>query len=416
MDRREKPPRLEADRRDLGPPGQPRVSRSPRSQPGEVLGPPVALGVVGLGPWGRDPLDPRPDAGARVAAICDTYAPFLKKGLEIAPNAHALSDHRALLDTGEIEAVVVATPSHRHKEIALATLQAGKHLYCEAPSPPPSTTPVASPTASSAKGVFQGGLQGRSNALYHHVGQFVKTGVLGAPALVSVRFNRKDSWRRAAPTKEREAELNWRVDAATSPGLVGEAGIHGLDLAALYLAELPTAVTGFGTTVCWRDGRDVPDTVDCVFEYAKGMRVSFSGTLASSMGGSYALFQGDNASLMMREKRAWMIKEADSPLLGWEVYARKEKVLDETGIAMIADATKILAAGQEARAGGPRPSRAASRFISPSTPSSGASVRENRSPADPKEAYAATAVALTATQAVRSGSRIPISSELLQLA
>jgi predicted dehydrogenase len=383
----------------------------------EAIGPPVALGVVGLGPWGREILSTLAQMpGARVAAICDTYAPFLKKGLEIAPSSHAHSDHRALLDMGEIEAVVVATPSHRHKEIALATIQAGKHLYCEAPLA--ATIDDArgiAQAASAARSVFQGGLQGRSNALYRHVGQFVKTGVLGSPALVSVRFNRKDSWRRAAPTKEREAELNWRLDAATSPGLVGEAGIHGLDLAALYLAEMPSAVTGFGTTVSWRDGRDVPDTVDCVFEHVKGARVSFSGTLASSMGGSYALFQGDNASLMMREKRAWMIKEADSPLLGWEVYARKEKVLDETGIAMIADATKILAAGQEpGQVGSAEPGReplhlAFEAFFR--------SIRKGEPVAcGPKEAYEATAVALTATQAVRSGSRIPISSELLQLA
>jgi predicted dehydrogenase len=383
----------------------------------ETVGPPVALGVVGLGPWGREILSTLAQmGGARIAAVCDTYPAFLRKGAEIAPHARAVPDHRALLDMEDVEAVVVATPSHLHKDVALAALQAGKHVYCEAPlAATIDESGAIARGAAAAKTVFQGGLQGRSNALYRHVAQFVKTGVLGAPALVSVRFNRKDSWRRAAPTKEREAELNWRLSAATSPGLVGEAGIHGLDLAAVYLAERPTAVTGFGTTVAWNDGRDVPDTVDCVFEYARGVRVSFSGTLASSMGASYALFQGDNASLMMREKRAWMIKEADSPLLGWEVYARKEKVLDETGIAMIADATKILAAGQEpGQVGSAEPGRdplhlAFEAFFR--------SIRKGEPVAcGPREAYQATAVALTATQAVRSGSRIPISNELLELA
>jgi predicted dehydrogenase len=383
----------------------------------EAVGPPVALGVVGLGPWGREILSTLAQMpGARVVGICDTYAPFLRKGGEIAPQAKALQDHRALLEMAEVEGVVVATPSHLHKEIALAAIQAGKHLYCEAPlAATIDDARAIARAAAAAKSVFQGGLQGRSNALYRHVAQFVKTGVLGTPVLVSVRFNRKDSWRRAAPAREREAELNWRLAAATSPGLVGEAGIHGLDLAAQYLGALPTAVTGFGTTNVWRDGRDVPDTVDCVFEHAKGARVAFAGTLASSMGGTYALFQGDNASLMMREKRAWMIKEADSPLLGWEVYARKEKVLDETGIAMIADATKILAAGQEpGEAGAGEPSReplhlAFDDFFR--------SIRKGAPPAcGATEAYQATAVALTATQAVRSGSRVAFSSELLELA
>ena len=195
--------------------------------------------------------------------------------------------------------------------------------------------------------MFQGGLQGRANALYKHVAGFVKTGVLGSPALVTARWSRKDSWRRAAPTPEREAELDWRLRASTSPGLVGEVGLHQIDLVTDLVGLLPEAVTGFGTTIQWKDKRDVADTVQCVFEYPRGLRSNLAVTLASSAGGAFTLLQGSNASLMVREQRAWMIKEADSPLLGWEVYARKENVLDETGIALIADATKILAAGQE---------------------------------------------------------------------
>jgi predicted dehydrogenase len=383
----------------------------------EAVGPPVGVGVVGLGPWGREILSTLAAMpGARVAAICDTYPPFLRKGGEIAPQARALADHRALLDSAEVEAVVVATPSHRHLEIVLDALQAGKHVYCEAPLAAALEDARAVARAGlGAKTVFQGGLQGRSNALYRHVEQFVKTGVLGTPVLVSARFNRKDSWRRVAPTKEREADLNWRLQTATSPGITGEAGIHSLDLAARYLGDRPSAVTGFGATVLWKDGRDVPDTVECVFEHPKGAHVTFTGTLASSMGGTYALFQGDNASLMMREKRAWMIKEADSPLRGWEVYARKEKVLDETGIALIADATKILAAGQEPGAvGSAEPSReplysAFEDFFR--------SIRAGAPVAcGPREAYEATAVALLGTEAARKGSRIAITGELLELA
>ena len=75
----------------------------------------------------------------------------------------------------------------------------------------------------------------------------------------------------------------------------------------------------------------------------------FTSTLASSFSDSYSLFQGSNSSLMLREKRGWLMKEADSPLLGWEVYARKEPIHEETGICMIADPTwmrVVLAASQ----------------------------------------------------------------------
>src|SRR4030095_4372073 len=96
----------------------------------------------------------------------------------------------------------------------------------------------------------------------------------------------------------------------------------------------------------WRDGREAADTVACVVEFPNA-RASYRATLTSSFGGAYTVFQGKDSSLLMKENRSWMIKEADSPLLGWEVYARKESVHDETGIAMVADATKLLQAGKE---------------------------------------------------------------------
>src|SRR4029079_15884239 len=82
-------------------------------------------------------------------------------------------------------------------------------------------------------------------------------------------------------------------------------------------------------------------------EYPAGVRVAVEATLASSVGGAHTLVRGSNSSLMLREKRAWLCKEADSPLLGWEVYAHKDSVLEESGIALVADSTKILAAGAE---------------------------------------------------------------------
>jgi predicted dehydrogenase len=377
--------------------------------------PPVETGLVGLGPWGREILGTLSRMrSARVAAVCDTYGPFLKKGLELAPGAKAVSEVRALLDLPGLEAVVVATPSHRHLDVVVAALQAGKHVYCEAPlaSALEDARAIAR-AAVAAKTVFQGGLQGCSNALYRHVSQFVKSGVLGTPVLVSARWNRKESWRRAAPTPEREAELNWRLSTATSGGLPAEAGIHAFSLLTEYLGTLPEAVSGLGATIQWSDGRDVADTVHCAFEYPQGLRASFDATLASSMGGVYALFQGTNGSLMMRETRGWLIKEADSPLLGWEVYARKESVLGEAGIALIADSTRILAAGEEpGKVGSAEPSKpplllAFEDFFR--------SIREGApSACGPLEAYRATALALTAQAAVRAGARLPLTRELFE--
>jgi predicted dehydrogenase len=371
-------------------------------------GPPVRFGIVGLGSWGKQilaSLSALPSA--QLVAICDTYPPYVTKGLEIAPRASSATDYRKLLESSDVEAIVIATPSHTHKDIVLAALEAGKHVYCEAPIATKlddaKAIAVAAERASTLK--FQVGLQGRSNAVYRHVSQFVKSGVLGTQAQVIGQWNKKQSWRRAGPTPEREQELNWRLNSSTSCGLIGELGIHQLDLIGWYLNKLPVAVTGFGSIIQWSDGREVPDTIQCAIEYPGNVRALFSSTLASSFSDAYTLFQGSNASLMMREKRAWLIKEADSPLLGWEVYARKEQVHEETGICMVADATKLLQAGKEpGKEGSVEPSqdalqRAFVDFIR--------SIRENsKIPCTAADGYRAAVIATKANEAVLTNTRI----------
>ena len=371
-----------------------------------VTGPAVKFGVIGMGPWGREILTALSKMpSAQIAAICDTYEPYVNKGKEIAPNAATFSDYKKLL-AADVEAVVVATPSHLHKEIALAAIQAGKHVYCEAPLA--HTVEDAKIIALAGKGsskIFQAGLQGRSNLLYKHVGKFVKTGVLGAPIEVHAQWNKKDSWKRMGATAEREKELNWRLAKATSPGLAGEVGIHQFDLADWYLNGLPTSVIGFGAVVAWVDGRDAPDTVQCIVEYPGNVRMVFTSTLGSSFSNAYALFQGNNSSLMLRDSRGWMVKEADSALLGWEVYAHKDQVYDETGICMIADATKILAAGKEpGKEGSVEPTK---QPLYCALENLTRSIREGaKVAADATAGYQATVVALKANEAAVTGTKI----------
>jgi predicted dehydrogenase len=187
---------------------------------------------------------------------------------------------------------------------------------------------------------------------------------------------------------------------------MGEVGIHQLDLVAHYLGSRPTAIVGTGSIAAWRDGRKVPDTATCVLEFGAA-RATLRATLASSFGGAYTAFQGSDSSLLMKENRGWMIKEADSPLLGWEVYARKETVHDETGIAMVADATKLLEAGKEPGAEGP---------LEPEQPplllaleGFARSIRQKKpSACGPADGYAATVAALKANEAVLANGRVEL--------
>src|SRR5262249_25192962 len=169
-------------------------------------GPPVGVGVIGLGPQGRELLTSLARLpGVPVGAICDNYAPAMKRAAEIAPKAAQYPDYRKLLDDKSVQAVVVATPSHLHRQIVLDAIQAGKHVYCEAP---PSGTvedcQAIARAGAGSKQVFQSGQQWRSDMQHHHALKFVRTGVLNKVAQARAQWHRKDSWRRPAPTPERE--------------------------------------------------------------------------------------------------------------------------------------------------------------------------------------------------------------------
>jgi len=265
-----------------------------------------------------------------------------------------------------------------------------------------------------SKKVFQVGLQGRTNPLYEHVSKFVKSNCLGNVAEVHAQYNKKQSWKKMASTPEREKELNWRLSKATSSGLVGELGIHSIDMANWYLAGLPIAVTGFGSIMNWNDGRDVPDTVQCVIEYPKNVRMVFTSTIVSGFSGDYALFQGSDSTLMMRSDRSWMVKEADSGLIGWEVYARKEQVYDETGICMVANATKILKENKE-----PGKDAVADPTQEPlyvALDSFARSVRDGSKPtAGAVEGYQAAVTVIKANDAIVSGAKIAFTPDMFEL-
>src|SRR5437762_815521 len=310
----------------------------------------VKCAVIGLGNWGREIIATLSRLKtAQLTAVCDTYAGSLKRAANSAPNAKGLDDYRKIFDDKEVQAVVIATPTHQHREIAIAALQAGKHVYCEAPlaNNIEDARAIALAAKAARKQVFQAGLQTRSDPQRRFLLDFIRTGATGKTVKAHAQWHKKQSWRATSASADREKELNWRLNRETSGGLVGEIGIHQIDTLAWFLNARPVSVTGFGSLVQWRDGRDVPDTVEAVFEFPEGVRVTCEGTLANSFDADYELLYGTDAAIMTRGNKAWLFKEVDSPLLGWEVYAQKDQFYKETGIALVANATKSTQQGEK---------------------------------------------------------------------
>ena len=304
----------------------------------------VNCALIGFGEWGREiaqTLGRLPEAN--LMAVCDTYDVMLKRAQRSIPQASRHADYRELLDNPDVQAIIVATPTHMHRDIVIDALDAGKNVYCEAPiaSSIEDAKAIAQAAEKASNQIFQTGLLYRSEPQYRSVFGFIRSGALGRPSMARMQWHTKQSWRRASPNREREIAQNWRLDETVSTGLIGEVGMQQMEAASWFLGERPVAVTGFGHVTFWDDGRSVPDTIQAVFELPGGSNMLYDASLVSSFDAAYEIYYGSNSTIMLRDSKAWMFKEVDAPLLGWEVYARKDRFYKEQGIALVANATKL---------------------------------------------------------------------------
>src|SRR5581483_9086082 len=102
--------------------------------------------------------------GVQIVAICDINPETLQRAMnEAAAAGHqpeGSAEFRKVLDRKDVDAVVIATPVDLHKDMAVASLEVGKHVYCEKPMAlTPDDCRIVTNAAGSAKGIFQAGFQ-----------------------------------------------------------------------------------------------------------------------------------------------------------------------------------------------------------------------------------------------------------------
>jgi predicted dehydrogenase len=301
--------------------------------------PTIKFGVIGLNEWGKEILHQLSLMSyAPVVAICDNYSHAVRKAASEAPNAKPYDKYQDLLADPNVQAVVIATPTGTHREIALAAIAANKHVYCEAPlaNTIDDAKAIATAARDAVKIVFQVGLQERSHPQRQFLIPFIRGGALGKDVMARAQWHQHNSWRREAANDQRAADLNWRLSSKTSNGLIGEVGVHQIDVVSWFLRNRPVAVTGFSSLLLWTDGRDVPDTVQAVFEFPHGVNCLYGATLCNSFDAASEMYYGTESRIMVRDSKAWQFKEAGAPLGGWEVYARKDTFYKESGIMLVA--------------------------------------------------------------------------------
>ena len=110
------------------------VHRWVRRVLGQSDGAPVRVGILGYGAIGHEHNEAiHAVPGLTLAAVCDKSLARIDAARSLAPDVAAFADGEDLLDSADVDLVIVSTPPSSHAEWALRAIAAGKHVVVEKP-------------------------------------------------------------------------------------------------------------------------------------------------------------------------------------------------------------------------------------------------------------------------------------------
>ena len=228
-----------------------------------------------------------------------------------------------MLEDGDVDAVIIATPDHWHAQISIDAANAGKHIYCEKAMTRTEEEVLPVVEAVKQSGVkFQLGHQNRQLESHEKAREVYEKGILGPVTLVETTTNRNDPWGAWvwdihpdgnpetidwAQFQEHaghevpfslERFFRWRCWFDYGTGLGGDLLSHEYDAVnQIMRLGIPKSATASGGIYFFKDGRDVPDTFQVAYEYPdRDLTLVYSATLASGRGRG-KVFMGHDAAM-----------------------------------------------------------------------------------------------------------------------
>src|SRR5271166_6274278 len=286
----------------------------------------VNLGFIGFGIRGNILLEAAKETGqANLVEVCDCYLGHLERAKErtdgkIATN---FAQYRKLLERKDIDAVVIATPDHWHLPIVLDALSARKDVYIEKPMTHTiEDGPKIIEAARQFNRIVQAGSQWVSGDQNKKAREIVASGKLGKVTKVTASYNRNSStgsWNYPVALDLQEGvNFNWTEWLGPAPkvpynpervfryrkyweysgGISTDLFVHLITSIHFILgAEMPRSVVASGGILFRKDGREVPDTLDALFDYGSfcvNMAATFN---SASTAGQGIQFLGTDGSL-----------------------------------------------------------------------------------------------------------------------
>ena len=261
----------------------------------------IQIALIGAGIQGQtDTRFALQVPGVKLVAVADCYDGRLAHCKELWGNdLFTTRNYAEILARKDIDAVIIATPDHWHKQAAVDAMKAGKDVYCEKPMIHLySDGPEMIETARSTNRILQVGSQRVSSILYKKAKDLLDSGAIGQLNMVTARWDRNSSmgawnytvpldaspetcdWPRflgTAPKIPFNAEhfFQWRKWKAYSSGVAGDLFVH-LFSGTHFItgSHGPTRAMATGALRYWKDGRDVCDVMLGLFDYREGFNLS----------------------------------------------------------------------------------------------------------------------------------------------
>src|SRR6202453_3276200 len=250
-------------------------------------------------------------ANARISHVCDVESNILKKfaaytQTETGEAPATETDFRNLLALKEIDAITIATPDHWHAPMAIAGLQAGKHVYVEKPCSHNPAEGVLLVEAQKKYGKqVQMGTHQRSSPHTIEVIDKIANGIIGRPYYAKAWYSniRKsigvgkeapvpaaldwDLWQGPAPRqpyKDNVQPYNWHWFKIWGTGETLNNGTHEVDVCRWALGvDFPHSVSSSGGRYAYKDDWQFYDTLTVALTYDNDKMISWDNKCCNGM-------------------------------------------------------------------------------------------------------------------------------------
>jgi len=259
----------------------------------------IRIAVVGFNGRGQSHIKAYSSLkGVRIVALCDVDSNVLDKGVAQLAKANnqvkPFKDIRKLLDSGEVDAISIATPNHWHSLAGIWGIQAGKDVYVEKPvSHNVWEGRQLVKAADKYQRIVQMGVQSRSAAGIANVLEWLKSEPLGKLQYVrGLCYKRRpsiglvtgdqpvpetidyDIWSGPAPLvppHRKKIHYDWHWIWNYGNGDLGNQGIHQMDIARRFTGEaaLSPKIVSVGGRLGYKDDGETPNSMFVFHDYER---------------------------------------------------------------------------------------------------------------------------------------------------